>query len=47
MYTFFEKKGDKAIVVFKIDDAARAVEALKKGGIPILPEDVIREPVSA
>ena len=42
IYTFFGKKGDSAIVVFKSDNAARAVEALNKGGIPVLPEDVIQ-----
>jgi hypothetical protein len=42
MYTFYEKKGDHVIVVFKSDNAARAIDALKKGGIPILPEDMIQ-----
>lgn len=42
MYTFFGKKGDNAIVVFKTDDAARATAALGKGGIAILPDDVIQ-----
>ena len=42
MYTFFGKKGNSAIVVFKSDDAARAVSALQAGGIPILPEDAIQ-----
>jgi len=41
MYAFLGRKGNSAIMVFKSDDAARAVEALKKGGIGILPEDVI------
>lgn len=42
MYAFFEKKGDHVIAVFKSDNATRAVEALKKGGISILPEDMIQ-----
>jgi hypothetical protein len=42
MYTFFEKNADNAIVVLKINNPARAVEALKKNGIPILPEDLIQ-----
>jgi hypothetical protein len=42
MYAFVEKKGGNAIVVFKIDDAARAVQALKANGIPILAEDIVR-----
>jgi len=42
VYAFFEKSGDSAIVILKIDDAARAVEVLKKSGIPILPEDVLQ-----
>ena len=42
MYTFLGRKGDKAVVVFRSDDAARAVEALAKGGIPTLPEDMIQ-----
>jgi len=42
MYAFLEKNGANAIVVFKIDDAARAVEALKENGITILPEDMIQ-----
>ena len=42
MYAFCEKSGKNAIVVFKIDDADRAVETLKNGGISILREDVIQ-----
>lgn len=42
MYAFFRKKGDNVIVVFRSDDAAQAAEALRKGGIPILPEAVIQ-----
>ena len=42
MYTFFGKRGDNVIVVFKSSAASQAVEALTKGGIPILPEDVIQ-----
>jgi hypothetical protein len=42
LYTFFGKKGDNAIVVFKSDDLARAAEALTANGISILGEDVIQ-----
>jgi len=42
MYTFFEKDSDNAIVVLKISDAAKAVETLKRNGIPILAEDTIQ-----
>jgi hypothetical protein len=42
MYTLFAKKGDHVLVVFKSDDAGRALDALKKGGVPILPEDMIQ-----
>lgn len=42
MYTFFRKSVDTAIVVFKIDEAARAVETLKENGIAVLPEDAIQ-----
>jgi hypothetical protein len=42
MYSFFRRNVDTAIVVFKIDDAARAVETLKRNGIAILPEDVLQ-----
>ncbi len=43
MYTFFRKNVDTAIVVFKIDDAAGAVEALKAGGIAVLPGDAVQK----
>jgi hypothetical protein len=42
MYAFVPKKGGSAIVVLKIDNPARAVEALKASGIPILAEDIIQ-----
>jgi len=42
IYAFLKKKADVAVVVFKIDDAARAAETLKKNGISILPEDAIQ-----
>ena len=42
LYAFFEKTGDNAIVVLKIDDAVRAADTLSKHGIPLLPEDVIQ-----
>jgi len=42
MYAFFGKKGNNAIVVFKSDDPARALDALREGGIHVLPEDMIQ-----
>lgn len=41
LYAFFTKSGDKAIVVMKIDDATRAVDALARNSIAVLSEDVI------
>jgi hypothetical protein len=43
MYAFFEKNSDNAIVVLKINDAARAVDAMKKNGISILQDNVIQD----
>jgi len=42
MYALFEKNTDNAIMVLKIDDAARAVDTLKQNGIPVLAENVIQ-----
>jgi hypothetical protein len=42
MYAFCAKNRDNAIVVLKINDAGRAVETLKRNGISVLSEDVIR-----
>ena len=42
MYAFVEKSPKSAIVVFKIDGAERAVEALSQNGIRTLPEDVVQ-----
>lgn len=41
-YAFFENVGARAIVVFKSDRPERAVEALTKQGISILPDDAIQ-----
>lgn len=43
IYAFMKKKAEQALVVFKIDDAARAAETLKRGGIAILSEDAIQD----
>ena len=40
MYTFFGKTGEKAIVVFKADDAAKAAGALAEAGVNLLGERV-------
>jgi len=42
LYAFCEKSSDKAIVVFKMDDAARAVEVLNKAGISVVPDSKIQ-----
>jgi len=42
IYAFVEKKENLAIVVFKIDDAARAAQALARSGVSILSEDAIQ-----
>lgn len=41
MYTFSKKHLDSAIAVFKLDDAPRAVDTLKRNGIQILSEDAL------
>jgi hypothetical protein len=41
MYAFVEKKSDNAIVVFRIDQPAKAAAALGAEGIAVLAEDVI------
>jgi len=41
MYTFFRKDSGAAIVVLKIDDAARAVATLQRNGLTVLPQDAI------
>jgi hypothetical protein len=42
MYAFVEKKGDNAIVIFKIDDPNRAAGALQKDGAAFLSEEDLR-----
>ncbi len=42
VYAFVEKKGANAMVVFKIDDAQRAVDVLKNNGISVVSEDTIQ-----
>lgn len=43
IYAFMKKKAEQALVVFKIDDAARAAETLGRSGIAILSEDAIKD----
>ena len=43
LYTFFGKKGNNVLVVFKADNAPGAAGALSAAGIPLLSEDVIRK----
>jgi hypothetical protein len=42
MYTFFRKGADAAVGVFKIDEAARAVDTLRKNGIAVLEENAMQ-----
>ncbi len=42
MYAFVERMRANAVVIFKIDDPARAVLALTKEGVPILSEEALR-----
>lgn len=41
LYAFFTRSGDRAIVVMKIDDAARALDALARSSIAVLSEQDI------
>ena len=43
MYAFVEKKTDNAIVIFRIDQPARAIEALEKNKITVLSSKIISE----
>jgi hypothetical protein len=43
MYAFVEKKSDNAIVIFRIDQPARAVKALESEGIAVLSEEIINK----
>ena len=44
MYAFVEKSTDKAILVFRFDNAAGAIETLRAGGVRILAEaDVLTD----
>jgi len=43
MYAFVEKSTDKAVLVFRFDNAAEAVATLQRGGVRILrEEDVLK-----
>ncbi len=43
MYAFVEKKKDNAVVIFRIDQARKAVETLAASGVSVLPASVIQE----
>jgi hypothetical protein len=43
MYAFVRKSGEQAIVVFRFDDAEKAVEALRKAGSRILEAEDIQK----
>jgi hypothetical protein len=42
MYAFVERMRSNAVVIFKIDDPARATAALEKEGVPILTEQALK-----
>ncbi len=41
MYAFVEKSGNNAVVIFRFDEIAKAVEVLKSKGVNILPGDKV------
>ena len=41
MYAFVEKSSDKAVVIFRIEAAEKAVQCLSKAGISVLKPDVV------
>jgi hypothetical protein len=43
MYAFVRKSGEQALVVFRFDDAAQAVETLRKAGAKILDATDVQE----
>ena len=42
MYAFIEKKKDNAIVIFRIDDSVKAIDALKANGISVATDEIIK-----
>ena len=43
MYAFVEKKSEDAIVIFKVNDTAAAMDALQKAGVSILTQKIIEQ----
>lgn len=41
MYAFVEKSSDKAVVIFRIEEADKAVQSLSKAGISVLDPEVV------
>lgn len=41
MYAFVEKATDKAVVIFRFEDAEAALKALAKAGISVLPAETV------
>jgi hypothetical protein len=41
MYGFVEKTSDQAVLVFRFDDLARAIDILQQGGVRILKEEEV------
>lgn len=41
MYAFVEKATDKAVVIFRFDDAEAALKVLAKAGISVLPAETV------
>jgi hypothetical protein len=42
MYAFVEKRVDNAIVVFRIDNVAKAIAVLQDNNIPIVTDEVLK-----
>jgi len=43
MYAFVEKIRDSAVVIFKIENPAKAIKILKKEGVPLVHSNVLKQ----
>lgn len=41
MYAFTEKRRDDALVILRVENYEKAIEVLKKGGIDVVPSEVV------
>ena len=41
MYAFVEKRTDNAVVIFRFDEAEKAIATLQKAGVSILPGEKV------